>query len=54
MVKLKNSLLDIFGIFQLVKEPTHALALVISEGVDISSVDVKDLTLSDHLYVFFD
>ncbi len=52
------SLLDTFGLFQHVKGPTHArghtLDLVISRGVDISSVDIKDLALSDHFCVFFD
>ena len=40
------------------KGPTHTrghtLDLVISKGVNISSVDVKDLALSDHFCVFFD
>ena len=36
------------------KGPTHTLDLVIAKGVNISSVDVKDLALSDHFCVFFD
>ena len=40
------------------KEPTHTrghtLDLVISKGVNISSVGVKDFALSDHFCVFFD
>lgn len=32
----------------------HTLDLVISKGVDISYVDVKDLAISDHFCVFFD
>ena len=53
-----SALLDTFGLFQHVKGPTHTrghtLDLVISKGVNISSVDVKDLALSDHFCVFFD
>ena len=53
-----SALLDTFGLFQQVKGPTHTrghtLDLVISKGVNISSVDVKDLALSDHFCVFFD
>lgn len=52
------SLLDTFGLFQHVNGPTHTrghtLDLVISKGVDISSVDIKDLALSDHYCVFSD
>ena len=44
-----SALLDTFGLLQHVKGPTHTrghtLDLVISKGVDISSVDVKDLAL---------
>ena len=35
------------------KGQTQSLDLVISKGVHISSVDVKDLALSDHFCVFF-
>ncbi|KAK0139813.1 hypothetical protein N1851_023256 [Merluccius polli] len=53
-----SALLDTFGLLQHVKGPTHTrghtLDLVISKGVNISSVDVKDLALSDHFCVFFD
>lgn len=53
-----SSLLDTFGLWQHGKGPTHtqgnSLDLVISKDVDISSVDVKDLALSDHFCVFFD
>ena len=53
-----SALLDTFGLFQHVKGPTHTrghtLDLVIAKGVNISSVDVKDLALSDHFCVFFD
>ena len=50
-----SALLDTFGLFQHVKGPTHTrghtLDLVISKCVNVSSVDVKDLALSDHLCV---
>lgn len=46
------SVLDTFGFSQHVQEPTHAqgqtLDLVISKGINISSVVVTDLALSDH------
>ena len=45
-----SALLDTFGLLQHEKGPTHTrghtLDLVISKGVNISSVDVKDLALS--------
>ncbi|KAM4539925.1 uncharacterized protein PAE49_020669 [Odontesthes bonariensis] len=51
------SLLDTFGLLQHVNGPTHTrghtLDLVISKGVDISSVDIKDLALSDHFWRVF-
>ena len=51
------ALLDTFDLLQHVRGPTHTrghtLDLVISKGVDISSVDIKDLALSDHFCVFF-
>ena len=39
-----SALLDTFGLFQHVKGPTHTRGhtLVISKGVNISSVDVKE------------
>ncbi|KAK0134690.1 hypothetical protein N1851_029706 [Merluccius polli] len=50
-----SALLDTFGLLQHVKGPTHnrghTLDLVISKGVNISSVDVKDLALSDHFCI---
>ena len=53
-----SALLDTFGLLQHVKGPTHTrghtLDLVISKGVNISSVVVKDLALSDNFCVFFD
>ena len=53
-----SSVLDMFGLWQHVTEPTHlrghTLDLVISKGVDISSVVVIDLALSDHFCILFD
>uniref|UniRef100_A0A8C5HYQ9 Reverse transcriptase domain-containing protein n=1 Tax=Gouania willdenowi TaxID=441366 RepID=A0A8C5HYQ9_GOUWI len=50
-------LMDTFGLTQHVTGPTHTqghtLDLIISKGVDISAVDVRDLALSDHFCVFF-
>lgn len=51
---------DTFGLWQRVKEPMHAqgytLDLVISKSldIDVSSVMVKNLALSDHSCVCFD
>ena len=54
-----SSVLDMFGLWQHVTEPTHlrghTLDLVISKGVvDISSVVVIDLALSDHFCILSD
>ena len=53
-----SSLLHMLGLWQHVKEPTHfrghILDLVISKCVDISSVGVIDLALSDHFCILFD
>lgn len=55
----KNSaVLDTFGLSQHVKGPTHiqghTLDLVISKDVDILSIYIKDLAISDHFCVFFE
>ena len=53
-----SSVLDMFSLCQHVTEPTHlrvhTLDLVISKGVDISSIVVIDLALSDHFCILFD
>lgn len=53
-----TALFDIFDLVQHVTEPTHirghTLDLVISKGLNIPSVNVVDLALSDHFCVFFD
>ena len=53
-----SSMLDMFVLWQHVTEPTHfrghILDLVISKGVEISSVVVIDLALSDHFCILFD
>ena len=50
-------ILETFGLSQHVQGPTHnrghTLDLVITKGLDISSVSVVDVALSDHFSVFF-
>ena len=51
-------LLDVFGLQQHVKHPTHnrghILDLIITKGLNISNVIVTDIALSDHSCIFFD
>ena len=51
-----NILLDTFGLLQHVSEPTHnrghTLDLFITRGIELSSVSVIDVALSDHFCIF--
>ena len=51
-------LLDVFGLQQHVKHPTHnrghILDLIITKGLNIFNVTVTDIALSDHFCIFFD
>ena len=52
------AVLETFGLIQHVSEPTHSrghtLDLLMTKGVNISSVNVVDVALSDHFCVFFE
>ncbi len=52
------TVLNTFDLIQHVHEPTHnrghTLDLLISRGLNISSIVIKDVALSDHFCIFFD
>ncbi len=52
------TVLNIFDLIQHVHGPTHnrghTLDLLISRGLNISSIVIKDVALSDHFCIFFD
>ena len=53
-----SALLDVFGLQQHVKHPTHnrghILDLIFTKGLNIFNVIVTDIALSDHSCIFFD
>ncbi len=52
------NILNTFDLIQHVHGPTHngghTLDLLISRGLKISSIVIKDVALSDHFCIFFD
>ncbi len=56
--KLIITVLNTFDLIQHVHGPTHnrghTLDLLISRGLNISSIVIKDVALSDHFCIFFD
>ena len=58
MAKEIKSVLKTFDLTQHIHGPTHnrghTLDLLISKGLNISSIVIKDVALSDHFCIFFD